>query len=142
MKFFYKRFANGIARPIIPIVVRSPVTQRSASYFALVDSGADICMFAAEIGEMIGLDVLAGTKKAVSGVVAGHKRPYYLHQVEIEIGGWNKRTSVGFMPDLALTGHGILGQTGFFDLFAFVKFERLSGLIEIGDPVSLGRSIN
>jgi hypothetical protein len=45
------------------------------------------------------------------------------------------------MPDLALIGHGILGQTGFFDLFAFVKFERLSGLIELGDPLSLGSTI-
>ena len=27
---------------------------------------------------------------------------------------------------------GVLGQTGFFDLFSFVKFERLNGIIELG----------
>ena len=28
MKFAYKRFASGIERPIIPIIVRSPPTQQ------------------------------------------------------------------------------------------------------------------
>jgi hypothetical protein len=50
MKFIYKRFANGIERPIIPIIVRNPVTRQSIRYLAFVDSGADVSIFAAEIG--------------------------------------------------------------------------------------------
>lgn len=132
MKFVYKRFASGVERPIIPVVVRNPVTQQSVRYFALVDSGADRCVFAGEIGELIGLDVTAGTEHTVSGVVAGQTRPYYLHDVEIEVGGCRKPVAIGFMPDLAANGHGLLGQTGFFDLFSFIKFERPTGIIELG----------
>jgi hypothetical protein len=36
------------------------------------------------------------------------------------------------MPDLAPNGHSLLGQSGFFDLFSFVKFERPKGTIELG----------
>jgi hypothetical protein len=132
MKFAYKWFASGIERPIIPIIVRNPVTQQSVRYHALVDSGADQCIFAGEIGELIGLDVEAGSEHTVSGVVAGQTRPYYLHDVEIEVGGWRKPAAVGFMPDLAPNGHGLLGQAGFFDLFSFVKFERPKGTVELG----------
>ena len=137
MKFAYKRFASGVERPIIPIVVRNPANQQSARYLALVDSGADRCIFAAEIGDLIGLDVTAGAERQVRGVVAGQVRPYYLHDVEIEVGSCRKHSIVGFMRDLAPNGHGLLGQTGFFDLFSFVKFERLMGIIELGAPTSL-----
>ncbi len=138
MKFAYKRFANGIERPIIPIIVRNPTTRQSVRYLALVDSGADECIFAGEIGELIGLDVFGGREQTVSGVVAGQMRPYYVHDVEIEVGGSRRRTAVGFMPDLAPNGHGLLGQTGFFDLFSFVKFERPKGTIELGAILPVG----
>jgi hypothetical protein len=36
------------------------------------------------------------------------------------------------MPELSKNGHGILGQTGFFDRFSFVKFERLKSTVELG----------
>jgi hypothetical protein len=132
MKFGYKQFASGVERPIIPIIIRNPETKQSVRYLALVDSGADQCVFAGEIGELIGLDVIAGKERAVSGVVAGQTRPYYMHDVEIEIGGRRSLATVGFMPDLAPNGHGLLGQDGFFDLFSFVKFERPKGTVELG----------
>jgi hypothetical protein len=52
MKFAYKRFASGIERPIIPVIIRNPVTDQSVRYLALIDSGADQCIFAGEIGEL------------------------------------------------------------------------------------------
>jgi hypothetical protein len=137
MKFAYKKFANGIERPIIPVIVWNLATRQSIRYLALVDSGADVCIFAAEIGELIGLDVFGGRERSVSGVVAGQMRPYYVHDVEIQVGTLRRRSTVGFMPDLAANGHGLLGQTGFFDLFSFVKFERQNGVVELGDILSL-----
>src|ERR1700720_3621353 len=109
MKFAYKRFPNGIERPIIPVIVRNPATTQSARYLALVDSGADVRIFAAEIGELIGLDVFGGRERRLSGVVAGETRPYYVHEVEIQVGALRRRCAVGFMPDLAPNGHGLLG---------------------------------
>jgi hypothetical protein len=54
MEFEYKRylFPDGetIARPVIPILLRNPRTNQAIEYEALVDSGADRCVFPAEIG--------------------------------------------------------------------------------------------
>jgi hypothetical protein len=103
MKFTYKRFANGIERPIIPIIVRNPATRQSVRYLALVDSGADECIFAAEIGDLIGLDVLGGRERSVSGVVAGQIRPYYVHNVEIEVAEHADARQSGLCPTWPLT---------------------------------------
>jgi hypothetical protein len=92
----------------------------------------------AEVGELIGLTVTQGRERTLSGVVAGETRPYFLHDVEIQIGEWRRPVLVGFMPDLSLNGHGLLGQSGFFDLFAFVKFERSQGIIELGPLLQPG----
>ena len=108
MKFAYKRFANGIERPIIPITVRNPATRQSVRYLALVDSGADVCIFAGEVGELIGLDVFEGRRRSVSGVVAGQTRPYYVYDVEMEVGRWRRRVAVGFMPDVILLAVALL----------------------------------
>ena len=132
MKFSYKRIAAHLWRPIIAINVRHPVTRKSIRYFALIDSGADNCILGAEIGELIGLDIHAGKKSTVSGVVAGQSRPYYLHDVEIEVGGWWKKTTVGFMRELSHNGHGFLGRDGFFDRFSYVKFEQMKATVEFG----------
>src|ERR1700746_1093206 len=106
MKFKYKRLSSGVERPIIPITVRNPSTKQSIGYFALVDSGSDICIFASEIAELIGLDVTAGRQEMVGGV-------------DIEVGGSPRRATVGFMPELSKNGHGLLGRDGFFDRFTF-----------------------
>ena len=132
MKFPYRRLASGVERPIIPISVRNPRTRATVRYLALVDSGADNCILATEIGELIGLDIPSGKPSTISGVVAGQTRPYYLHDVEIEVGGWWKKTTVGFMPELSKNGHGFVGRHGFFDRFSFVKFEQPKAVIEFG----------
>jgi hypothetical protein len=132
MKFKYKRLGSGVERPIIPITVRNPSTKQSIGYFALVDSGSDICIFASEIAELIGLDVTAGRQVMVGGVVQGESRPYYLHEVDIEVGGSPRRATVGFMPELSKNGHGLLGRDGFFDRFTFVKFEQPKSTVEVG----------
>jgi hypothetical protein len=67
-----------------------------------------------------------------TSAVAGENRPYYLHQIEIEVGSTAKLADVAFMPDLSANGHGLLGQIGFFDRFTFVKFEHAKGAIEVG----------
>ena len=140
MEFEYKRYllpgGEMIARPVIPILIRNPRNHESIDYEALVDSGADRCVFPSEIGEMIGLDIEAGEKQYVTGVVAGERRPLYMHPVEITSGGyWASRIlhlMAGFMPDLSDCGHGLLGHHGFFDNISFVKFRGQKGILEIG----------
>ena len=46
MKFPYVKY-NGIVRPVIPIKLKNQ--NQEIGYDVLVDSGADICLFDAEI---------------------------------------------------------------------------------------------
>jgi hypothetical protein len=140
MRFEYKRYmlpdGRAIARPVIPILIRNPRTNQAIHYEALVDSGADRCVFPSEIGKMIGIDIAAGEREFISGAIAAEGRPLYLHPVEITPGGyWASRIlhlMAGFMPDLSDTGHGLLGHNGFFDNLSSVKFQSLKGILEIG----------
>ena len=127
MKFRYKKF-GPVIRPVIPIELRS--LHRSIRYEVLVDSGADICIFDAEIGELIGLDIKRGKERTVTGV-AGQSASYFLHNVEIEVGGHAYEIEAGFLPNVAGdNNYGIVGQQGFFDIFT-VKFDFAKEEIEM-----------
>src|SRR3989338_8388511 len=128
MKFPYKKLYDGHVRPIIPI--RVGYRNKHEGYFALVDSGADVCIFSAEIGEILGINVESGKKCLVGGITEGEKQFYYIHPIVIQVGGWPYNIEAGFMPTISRLGYGVLGQKGFFDLFV-VKFDYTRGEIEI-----------
>ncbi len=138
-QFEYKRYrfpdGNAIERPVIPILIRNPYNNHAVHYEALVDSGSDRCIFPSEIGELIGIDIEAGDREYVGGVVAGERQPMYLHPVEITPGSYSQgrimHLMAAFMPDLATNGHGLLGQKGFFDALAFVNFRSAKGILQI-----------
>lgn len=142
MEFEYKRYtlADGktISRSVIPIpiLIRNARNNEAIAYEALIDSGADRCVFPSEIGELIGIDIEAGEQHFVTEVVQGAHRVIYMHRVEITPGGYwasrNLHLMAGFMPDLVESGHGLLGQNGFFNNISFVKFRGLKGIVEIG----------
>lgn len=129
MKFKYKKLSSGQVRPIIPISIHTKDSE--VGYYAMVDSGADLNIFPGELGEFLGLEVEKGKKQVVAGVVQGEQRPYYIHNVEIEVGGWRYLVPVGFMPDLSRNGYGLLGQHGFFDQFKSVTFKKQKDILEI-----------
>ena len=84
MKFRYKRFGQFL-RPVIPIKLKNGI--HTVNYEVLVDSGADVCIFDSGIGEILGLDVASGKPYKVGGI-AGQSSMYYVHSIEMEIGGW------------------------------------------------------
>ena len=67
MKFRYKKFGN-VLRPVIPIKVSSSKNPEGFGYEVLVDSGADLSIFHADIGEALGIDVKKGKPQEVFGV--------------------------------------------------------------------------
>jgi hypothetical protein len=109
----------------------NPKTKQEIKYEGLIDSGADVCMFEADVGEQIGLEIEKGERQTVRGIVKGQGREYYMHDIEIDIGGWPRAIRAGFMRDISREGHGFLGQRGFFDQVKSVKFEKLKGLFEV-----------
>lgn len=127
MKFRYKKFGRFL-RPVIPIKIKN--RGLSVNYEVLVDSGADICIFDAEIGELIGIDIKKGRRDVVGGI-AGQTADYFIHRIEIEVGGWPYKIEAGFLPMVADGfNYGVLGQQGFFDTF-IVKFDLLKEEIEL-----------
>jgi aspartyl protease len=136
MKFEYKRYGTiadkVIERPVIPILIRNPRSKQSVGYEALIDSGSDHCIFSSEIAEIIGIDLATGERDDIGGVVADEKRPIYFHDIEISVGGNVRAIRAAFMPDLSTSGHGLLGQRGFFNRFSFVKFEQPKSTVELG----------
>ncbi|MCR4279425.1 MAG: hypothetical protein NUV78_01665 [Candidatus Zambryskibacteria bacterium] len=130
MKFRYKKFGN-VLRPVIPIKVSSSSNTDGFGYEVRVDSGADLCIFHAEIGEALGINVKKGKPQEVFGI-GGKASIYYLHKVNIVVGGWPYEIEAGFMPSVAgnVMQYGVVGQRGFFDLFT-IKFDLSKSEIEL-----------
>jgi hypothetical protein len=109
-------------------------------YSVLIDSGADDCIFHAEIADVLGIDFDAGPTKNYSGIGFGDLEGRR-HTVEIQLGGYWLRCEVTFcrgmtrqhpnFPQLTQgLRYGILGQYGFFDKFK-VMFDYAGEEIEL-----------
>jgi len=133
MKFPYLKTPRAdprkkwISRPIIPITLFGP--KGSVNVDALIDSGADRCLFNAQIGREIGLEIEKGEKESFSGIEGG-EIVAYLHKVKLQIIGIDKivELEAGFTDAPGVFA--ILGQDGFFDAFK-IKFEKDHNIIEI-----------
>jgi len=112
--FKYKRQSRLFLRPIIPVRVQRG--DHSLRYEVLVDSGADINIFAYQLGEHLGIDIPSGERAEIIGLT-GEPEEFYLHSVELVIGRQIYRTQAGFMKSMDDRPYGIVGQQGLFDLF-------------------------
>jgi hypothetical protein len=125
LKFPYKKFPQNpneafpdhkqAQRPVVPIKVK--YRGREIDYLALIDSGADFCVFHGEIGQLLGIDIKSGNKLEFFGVT-GDKEAAYFHEIMINIGGHDRKCYCGFSEsNSSKLPYGILGQRGFFDIF-------------------------
>ena len=91
---------------------------------AVVDSGADRCIFPLEFGERIGLDIKQGKPSVSRGLGGGDI--IYFHKVTIRVAilkdSWQFDSEVGFSSSLNDMGIGFLGRKGFFELFEEISF--------------------
>lgn len=118
-------------RPIIPLTVKSEEGQ-SVGYYALIDSGADYCIFHGEVAEAIGIDVESGEKEQFGGVQSS-KKPCVgnAHTVCFVVGGHAIPARVCFSYDISTKdGYGIVGQHGFFDAFK-IRFNLNKEVVEL-----------
>ncbi len=129
MIFRYFEVTPKIIRPIVPLILKS--STRVAFYSALIDSGADYCIFGLGVAEALDIKLKSQNKTKVSGV-AKELIEGFLTNLEIRIGTVKYETKVIF-ADISDFGHGILGQQGFFDHFD-VKLSYQKQTIEI-EPV-------
>lgn len=127
MKFKYKKYSPEVIRPVIPVEI--VYEDRVVKYEVLVDSGADLCIFDAQIADALDFDFTTGEMQEVSGIT-GVAEHYYLCSIILRVGGLAHKTVVGFLPNIAHIGYGVVGQRGFFDRFV-VKFDFKKEEIEL-----------
>ena len=116
-------------RPVVPIEVK--YNDKKIKYYVLIDSGADFCIFHAEIGEELGIKIRKGKRVEFYGIV-GDKESAYFHDIVISIGGNDFKCRCGFSYqfDNSRMPYGVLGQKGFFDLFE-IKMDYEKNRIEL-----------
>ncbi len=119
---------RSVSRPIIPIKLIHEGTL--AKTIALIDSGADWCIFHGDLGEVIGLDVRGGDEQDFYGIIGPDPGQIFFHDISIEVGGIAYPIRCGFSYDISPNGFGVLGQLGFFDTFD-VTFKRTKQRIEL-----------
>ena len=97
---------------------------------ALVDSGADGCLFHSSVGRTLGIDVKSGPLEMIHSL-SSDAIPSYVHQVHLALKGEpGIDIEVGFLDSDFLADGGLLGQIGFFDEFD-VRFQRWQNAIHI-----------
>lgn len=136
MKFKYSKYRiipsqafpklTEIWRPTIP--VRLTYLNKTYGCIALVDSGADFCIFHAVIGELLNINIKSGKTSPLHGATSGIGKVYY-HNISIDVGGWSVNSYIGFSYDLTYP-FPLLGQVGFFDRFK-VSFDYKKKDIDI-----------
>lgn len=131
MIYKYYKVTSKISRPIIPIILKS--SSSVSLYSALVDSGADHCIFSLDIADAMGIKLRSKDKTKISGIGKEEVDGFW-SQIEFRIGGKIYSTKVIFAK-INEYGYGILGQNGFFDHFD-VKLSHQKQTIEI-EPVRL-----
>ncbi len=119
---------------MVPIELRK--SSRTIRTFALIDSGADHCIFPASLAGSLGIQIPNTRSCAFSGTAADSQVAYF---ETIEMGIWSRalgkvvlrcELDVGFCSTLEHTGFGLLGQNGFFSRFK-VTFNHAEGYFEI-----------
>ena len=100
-----------VIRPLIRIGIRHE--DKKISIFALIDSGADHCVFPWDVGKRLGIDLTTGKQVKAIGF-GGEAAPIYFHHVMLDIGGLKHKIMAGFSDVVPLP---LLGQLGFFDRF-------------------------
>lgn len=101
--------------------------QRAIHYEALIDSGADFCIFPVEIGRKLGLNFKNAEKIYFSGAT-GEPILGLVGRIFLQIGEITFNTKVVFADLYGKVA--LLGQYGFFDLCK-IKFDFEKQEIEI-----------
>lgn len=137
MKFKYRKinlkdpFSNKkyVLRPIIPVSLQ--YKDKSIYYEALIDTGADFCIFPIELANTLGIKLDPKEIVYFSGV-GGQPLKGFITKVILRIDKVNVSTKIVFAASGSTR---VLGQRGFFDHFD-VKLSHHKQTIEI-EPVKL-----
>lgn len=108
-------------RPILPVKLQSATATWTAG--AIVDSGADDCVFPVSFASHLGLDIANNTRTFIFGGAGSKNQTAYFFDLKVTFGDFvSYKLPIGFSSALESVGIGLLGQNGFFENFA-VSFD-------------------
>lgn len=133
MIFSYKKFKtynpDGYSfRPMIPIQLINGY--RSIMTEALIDTGADYCIFNCGYAEPLGIEYEKGVLYKIKGISNTIENVFF-HELELKIMNYEESKCIipiGFIRSRSVGG--LLGQKGFMDKFK-ISFERYNNKFEI-----------
>ena len=126
-------FPKGELRdyPVVPAALY--YQNLAVDFYAVIDSGADHCMFPSIFGQRVGIQVQTG-KRSITAGATGVGETYY-HQVHVGVSIQGKPYGfdcyAGFTDGMNGIGIGLLGRCGFFDLFEKVAFNTSTRMVEL-----------
>lgn len=116
-------------RPHLPVTLVSGDAHFPC--FAMVDSGADDCIFPASFGVTLGLNVPTGRHYPFGGAGGGGVQIAYFFDLQLVVHGVGRyQMPIGFTDALEDHGIGLLGQNGFFSRFR-VGFNFRKGIFTL-----------
>jgi hypothetical protein len=134
MKFNYvKERTAGKPKKDWPKKAKVPISLfyagKRQNLYALIDSGADLCLFNSSIGRLLGIDITSGPSKPVGGITGSITA--YMHTIELQVQGIPDRVQIyaGFTDSVQVDA--LLGQESFFDNFKVGPFERYRWEFEV-----------
>jgi hypothetical protein len=122
--FYYQQNPEGHFFPVIPL--RFHLKNKIIDSSALVDSGATVSIFRAEVAEDLDIKIEDGKEIYLGGV--GGRIKGYMHQLQIEAGNKQFVCPIVFSYEY-LVSFNLLGREVFFNKFRIIFEERKNYLI-------------
>ena len=97
----------------VNLALPNPTAPRTKRFEAIIDSGATRCIFHADIGRHLGLDIQSGQLETTQGI--GGSTDTWVHEVFLYVPGGPVKIHAGFKENLPIGG--LLGMNGFFEYF-------------------------
>jgi hypothetical protein len=127
---------SQIKRPILQL--RLQRGNASINTFAVVDSGADECIFPASVGISLGVPIPNPNVYVFSGTAEQPQNAYFddihvsvISPTDPSQAAFEFDLYAGFCDTLEHVGLGLLGQNGFFSLFKVIM-DHANHFVEIG----------
>lgn len=109
------RYGSYIYTALLQVHLALPLPNapRTKRFEAIIDSGASRCMFHADIGRHLGLDIQSGDLEKTQGISGSSDT--WIHPVRLYVPGGPIDIHAGFKENLPVAG--LLGMNGFFENF-------------------------
>jgi len=100
------------------IKIRVFKKDRYVDVLALIDSGANYCLFPGEIGDIVGIDNIKGGNELDFFGLSGKPISFYLNNIEIQVSNYRFPCEGYF--SYKYKGPPLLGENGFFSTFKVI----------------------